>query len=147
MAGPYCVGDNPVYPPGEDYGNPKAWAGMMEWQFIWLKTVARVWEESGKPNSEKQFSNDLFAATDLSAFYKKWFDYDLNPHLKLTVQMSTREYDPCAPLSFFKNHNRFEDKPLHLLMFIPKPPADMGKAAYNLASYADSGRSYPFTCC
>lgn len=160
---PYICSGVPIYPPpvGADYGDPKAWAAMMQWQFIWLRTIAKVWEEAATlPEKDREFTNKLIDPdTDLHDFFCEYFGYGLNPHLKLKVVLSEHPLNATeldAGKNWFTKGHKNRGKtglneeqyefPLELTIRIPKAPA-LAEQAFDLATYADSGRTYPFTCC
>lgn len=115
----------------DDY-SPEAWAKMMHWQTIWLRTIAKAW-------SDEEFKNQLLA--DARNAIGEAFNYDLPWTLNLTVK------EPETTEKAGRNYWDLNDLPdMELTMYLPPKP-DLRHQAVAIADYAETGRTYPFTCC
>ena len=117
----------------EDY-SAESWAKMMHWQTIWLRTIAKAWSDDEFKAKLLEYPRDAIGQA---------FNYEIPRTLKLSV----KEADSDSVLLNKRGFHDWSDlPPMELTMYLPPAPkADVQAIA--IADYAESGRTYPFTCC
>ena len=122
------------------------WEQTMHWQVIWLRAISAAWEDE---EFKKALLNDA-----RQAIYDK-FGYSLSPELELTIVEVEGEEGRFDRSKAFYDHSRDEDHQddpweglpkMKLTMTLPPKPAAEDHAIA-IAAYADTARTYPFTCC
>lgn len=117
--------------------DPKILAASQHWGVIWARIIAKAWADWDDTPTHKSFKTKLIA--NPSFIIKKELNYDVNPELDLTIDVSsTGTYDSqkLDPWDGLTKHK--------LTMYLPKPPLP-DQHAVALADYTDTGRTYPFT--
>jgi ribosomally synthesized peptide (two-chain TOMM family) len=113
--------------------SPQDLITMIRWQNVWLRIIARAWED-------KEFFEEITTANpeETAGLVKRYFNYDVPAHLALQIKPTT--VGPDDPYRYDDDFERIE-----LTVHIPPTPKQ-GREAVALAAYSDRGQTYPFTC-
>jgi hypothetical protein len=121
----------------------KCMALEQRWVNVWPQCIAKAW-------ADDKFCERLVKADaeGVRKIFLKEFQYELEPHLNMTVKVAQIEPDQCIPTPKGDcEFVRFQDmKPvIEMTMYMPPRPAEVEAQARSLAHHTEATQIYPFT--
>lgn len=123
---------------------------MYKWQYAWLKAIAAYWRLAGSQDPAEKAEAETFFS-DTEGFIAKYCP-EFNLELPETLDVQAIKVDPThlegdRSVPGLINAMAMQGQKTKMVLPVPPLPARPEDGPVELANYAASGRSFPFTCC